>query len=560
MSPRNAPVLVAPDTKLASHSMVPRTPASTGRRWTVFGSQDFGAAEQPDRSAESTSTTPTQQMLNPSYQLASPREASSPWPDVILSPHPATAPSRFSEPQHRHGNDFHIEIPHSPVGQPSTAQQPPAEDSANLDPNSADVLGFQNTKPAKAAANEPKARRMPSSRSPPNTTSRVGTFWHIASLSFAANPVRLHREWTGAIDRAALPVPSAPQATASSQVGAIIRCLHRDFNSPSNHGRFVRLETLEEAYASNKKRRRLAYALRRKQSGSGFRNLWDRISNDLFIIGEVAFDRCTPRKLHGHAPWWTLMVIATCLVTFAYMAAQWPSFLVRSSADIACSHELWPQGPKSLWDWLVQWNDCRSFGDDYLIMWGARYGPKMTQGQNAYRWFSSLLLYKDFVQLASNLLLFLTLGVHLERRFGTRRVAILTMVAGVGGNFFSAAFEDLCHVYSSGSGATFGLLILFIADMGFNFEAIRFPILRILAAAILLAVFIAAAVVQGLPARLAVLGGALTAIFPALSLLPQLKSEKFEWWIPYASLFTTFGFLLALPLYVYLKRLPGIHC
>ena len=65
----------------------------------------------------------------------------------------------------------------------------------------------------------------------------------------------------------------------------------------------------------------------------------------------------------------------------------------------------------------------------------------MTQGQNAYRWFSSLLLYKDFVQLASNLLLFLALGVHLERRFGTRRVAILTMVAGVGGNFFSAAFE-----------------------------------------------------------------------------------------------------------------------
>ena len=62
----------------------------------------------------------------------------------------------------------------------------------------------------------------------------------------------------------------------------------------------------------------------------------------------------------------------TCLVTFAYMAAQWPSFLVSSSADIACSHELWPQGPKSLWDWLVQWNDCRSFGDDYLIMWGAR--------------------------------------------------------------------------------------------------------------------------------------------------------------------------------------------
>ena len=65
----------------------------------------------------------------------------------------------------------------------------------------------------------------------------------------------------------------------------------------------------------------------------------------------------------------------------------------------------------------------------------------MVQGQNAYRWFSSLLLHKDFVQLGSNLLLFLALGVHLECRYGTRRIAILAVVAGVGGNFFSAAFE-----------------------------------------------------------------------------------------------------------------------
>lgn len=47
-------------------------------------------------------------------------------------------------------------------------------------------------------------------------------------------------------------------------------------------------------------------ALRRKQAG--YRSVWDRLGNDLFIIGEVAFDRCTPRKLYAHAPWWTLIV------------------------------------------------------------------------------------------------------------------------------------------------------------------------------------------------------------------------------------------------------------
>ena len=104
------------------------------------------------------------------------------------------------------------------------------------------------------------------------------------------------------------------------------------------------------------------------------------------------------------------------------------------------------------------------------------------------------------------------------------------------------------------------MLVLFVVDMAFNFEAIRFPVLRILAAALLLGVFIAAAIVRGLPARLSVLGGALTALFPALSLLPHLKSEKYEWWIPYTSMLTTFGMLLALPLYVYLKRLPEIAC
>lgn len=73
----------------------------------------------------------------------------------------------------------------------------------------------------------------------------------------------------------------------------------------------------------------------------------------------------------------------------------------------------------------------------------------MTHGHNAYRWFSSLLIYRSFVQLASNLLLILFLGVHLERRFGTRRLTLLAGVAGVGGNFFSAAFEVSLHCGSA---------------------------------------------------------------------------------------------------------------
>lgn len=81
-------------------------------------------------------------------------------------------------------------------------------------------------------------RRAPNSRSCPDNASRIGKLWHVASLSFAANPVRAHREWAGVIDRVNLPELEVPQ-TASPGVGAIIRCLHRDFHPSNDHGRYA---------------------------------------------------------------------------------------------------------------------------------------------------------------------------------------------------------------------------------------------------------------------------------------------------------------------------------
>lgn len=87
----------------------------------------------------------------------------------------------------------------------------------------------------------PTRRNTPSTRSCPGSSTRMGTLWHVASLSFAANPVRSHREWAGVIDRITLPEPTAPQGSASPRVGALIRCLHRDFTSPNGQGRYALL-------------------------------------------------------------------------------------------------------------------------------------------------------------------------------------------------------------------------------------------------------------------------------------------------------------------------------
>ena len=61
--------------------------------------------------------------------------------------------------------------------------------------------------------------------------SRGSRLRHAVTLLFAANPLRTHREWTGVLERASPePVVARP---ASPKVGALVRCLHRDFGSTS---------------------------------------------------------------------------------------------------------------------------------------------------------------------------------------------------------------------------------------------------------------------------------------------------------------------------------------
>lgn len=69
-----------------------------------------------------------------------------------------------------------------------------------------------------------------------------------------------------------------------------------------------------------------------------------------------------------------------------------------------------------------------------------RYGPQLKVADNSYRWFSSVLIYNSFVHIASTLLLFTVLAAQLEKRFGTKRIFLLALLAAVGGNFFGAAF------------------------------------------------------------------------------------------------------------------------
>ena len=70
-----------------------------------------------------------------------------------------------------------------------------------------------------------------------------------------------------------------------------------------------------------------------------------------------------------------------------------------------------------------------------------RGGPNLQQGSDASRWFSALLLQDSFAHVGSTLLLFAAVAGPLERRYGTWRILLLALIAGVAGNFFSASFE-----------------------------------------------------------------------------------------------------------------------
>ena len=72
--------------------------------------------------------------------------------------------------------------------------------------------------------------------------------------------------------------------------------------------------------------------------------------------------------------------------------------------------------------------------------------------------------------------------------------------------------------------------------------------------------FVAAAVLTGYPFRYTPLGGFLAALLPGMLFLPHVKSEKFEWFLPYLALLACVAFLVALPLYVYLWRLARVSC
>ncbi|KAL0024178.1 hypothetical protein WJX77_004493 [Trebouxia sp. C0004] len=298
----------------------------------------------------------------------------------------------------------------------------------------------------------------------------------------------------------------------------------------------------------------------------------------------------SPAQRGSHTPWWTFIFAAALLVIFFFMAGSfgmylaWQSGLLssvsnttgvaqydnieshpRASAPSAGAQgsmtpgnalspeadkvmltdysfstntgitaeevEEWMRsGPSSMTKWVSWQADWRLFGFDFLLEWGGRYGPALHQGQ-WWRWMTWVFVHEGFQHMVSNVLVWLALALPLEHAYGTPRILAVWLISALGSAFFSAAFEDSCTLVVGCSGAVFGFMGLYVADMVLNFKSLSFPWLRLIWIGATLAYFLVASITQGQGSYIsywAHLGGFVCGLFPSFFFLPNLKDKRWQ--------------------------------
>ncbi|KAL0024121.1 hypothetical protein WJX79_010211 [Trebouxia sp. C0005] len=298
----------------------------------------------------------------------------------------------------------------------------------------------------------------------------------------------------------------------------------------------------------------------------------------------------SPAQRGSHTPWWTFIFTAALLVIFFFMAGSYGMYLAsqsglvssgsntagvtqydnietqtRASAPSASAQgsmipgsalspeagevvltdyslstntsitaeevEEWVRsGPSSMSKWVSWQADWRLFDFDFLLEWGGRYGPALHQGQ-WWRWMTWVFVHEGFQHMVSNVLVWLALALPLEHAYGTPRILAVWLISALGSAFFSAAFEDSCTLVVGCSGAVFGFMGLYVADMVLNFKSLSFPWLRLIWIGATLAYFLVASITQGQGAYVsywAHLGGFVCGLFPSFFFLPNLKDKRWR--------------------------------
>ncbi|CAD7700977.1 unnamed protein product [Ostreobium quekettii] len=313
----------------------------------------------------------------------------------------------------------------------------------------------------------------------------------------------------------------------------------------------------------------LIEALQKREVGI-YDGMVDMILNELFITGEKLFLWFSPAECGEHKLIFTWVLALSLLVVFFYMCGEFPSHMLQrqNEMSISCQEDDVGYGPTILTHWISnsgvwcfknvpEW----TFSSEYVITWGARYGPALAKEGGGRLWFTSMFVHQSFRHMFSNLLLALALSIQIEVKYGWWRSACLWWISHVGGAFFSAAFEDPCVAVVGASGGVFGFIGLFVADMVLNFSTIRRPILRSFMIVMFLMYFVVAVATSEVGvSHLSHVGGLVCGLFPAFLFLPKLNDERVEAWFPIVGGFVMLVVFVSLPAYVYAHVLDSLDC
>ena len=133
-----------------------------------------------------------------------------------------------------------------------------------------------------------------------------------------------------------------------------------------------------------------------------------------------------------------------------------PSWLLPAPGYVLTPALLLANGGIYLCMALSTRSGIESFAPPDLLAWGANFGPAVAAGQ-WWRLLSSAFLHGSILHIINNMVLLGLLGGLLEKPMGTARLAVLYLLAGVGGSVASLLWHP-ATVSIGASGAIFGLM------------------------------------------------------------------------------------------------------
>ena len=119
------------------------------------------------------------------------------------------------------------------------------------------------------------------------------------------------------------------------------------------------------------------------------------------------------------------------------------------------------------------------------------------------------------------MLLYIVLAWHLERRYGTWRLVVVSTLSGIGGNLFCCLFSDPCTVVVGASGLIFGVAAFWLADLLVHLYEIRGILLQLFFVLVFFVLFLVTIITQPHVSHFSHLGGLLAGLFPSMLFLPS---------------------------------------